>query len=588
MGKGRAVLTALGLALVLPSAAHAASVDVVTMFSDGEWVGGGVQRVYTPANGQIAVSGSTSDLSVSVSGGAFGDAYSLEFAAPPGQTLVPGVYDKAQRAPFREAGRPGIDISGDGRGCNTVSGRFEVKDFAVTPAGYLQRLWIVYEHHCEGGTPALFGEVRLGVTGAGGPVADAPSLLRWPLLDLGGGGTAVPVTVMATGPATIGSVSIAGAHPADFPKRLDECSGRTLAAGGVCEVWLRFVPTVAGTRTARVRIPVGDVTHDVELQGFAYGGRTRVIMRSDPGDYIGQGQTWSYTPQNASIAVGGSRQRASFGIDGDNGDWWYGDFVAGGGDILVPGDTYQATRYPFNGTGPGMSVDGEGRGCNELTGTFTVTDARFEPDGRMRAVGIDFEQHCEGMTPALRGTFEFRAGDTTPLPPWMVSGPGSTGPNVQLSNPLAPPSPSPSPAPAPQGSAGAPSAAPCADADLRLVRGTRRANRLAGTRRSERILAGAGHDRALARGGNDCVDGGSGDDQIDGGSGRDRLYGGQGADLLAGGSGRDRLDGGAGDDILAGGPGRDRLACGPGRRDLARSVRRSEPVTGCERITRAR
>jgi len=385
---------------------------------------------------------------MSVSGGASGDAYSLEFAAPPGQALTVGVYDKAQRAPFREAGRPGIDISGDGRGCNTVTGRFEVKAFDVTPAGVLERLWIVYEHHCEGGTSALFGEVRLGVDGAGGPVAVAPSIIRWPLLESGDSGTTVPVTVMARDGAAIGTVSIAGASPGAYTKRVDECSGRTLAAGATCEVWVRFVPDGAGTRLARLRIPVGDVTHDVELQGFAYGGRTRVIMHSDPGDYIGGGQDWAYRPENATIAAGGSRQRAGFSIDGDNGDWWYGDFVAGSGDILVPGDTYAATRYPFNGSGPGMSVDGEGRGCNELSGTFTVNEARYEADGRLRSVGIDFEQHCEHMTPALHGTFEFRAGDTTQPPPWTVAGLGTTGPSTELANPVAPPSPSPSAMPA--------------------------------------------------------------------------------------------------------------------------------------------
>ena len=33
----------------------------------------------------------------------------------------------------------------------------------------------------------------------------------------------------------------------------------------------------------------------------------------------------------------------------------------------------------------------------------------------MRTFSISFVQHCEGMTPALHGTFAFRAGDSTPL-----------------------------------------------------------------------------------------------------------------------------------------------------------------------------
>jgi hypothetical protein len=55
-------------------------------------------------------------VSAYVSGRGFGDYYWLDFAAPPGDVLQPGFYINAQRAPFREAGRPGIDIYGSGRG----------------------------------------------------------------------------------------------------------------------------------------------------------------------------------------------------------------------------------------------------------------------------------------------------------------------------------------------------------------------------------------------------------------------------------------------------------------------------------------
>src|SRR4051812_49333148 len=106
------------------------------MYSDaGDYIGGGTPRLFTPANGQIATTAGDGSVSVSVSGGTSGDAYTLEFAAPPGQALVPGVYDGAQRASFRSGGHPGIDISGDGRGCNTDTGRFEVRDLARAADG---------------------------------------------------------------------------------------------------------------------------------------------------------------------------------------------------------------------------------------------------------------------------------------------------------------------------------------------------------------------------------------------------------------------------------------------------------------------
>jgi hypothetical protein len=184
---------------------------------------------------------------------------------------------------------------------------------------------------------------------------------------------------------------------------------------------VRFVPTTAGTRIATLRLTDSTgAAHTVALQGFAYGGRTRVEMTSDAGDYIGQGRPWSYTTSNSRISFGGSRTFAGFDVDGADGSWWNAEFVPGEGDILAVGSYPNATRYPFNGTGPGLSVTGNGRGCNTLRGSFDVTWVDFASDGRLRSFGVTFVQHCEGGTPALRGTFEFRAGDTTPLAEWMI------------------------------------------------------------------------------------------------------------------------------------------------------------------------
>jgi hypothetical protein len=135
----------------------------VVMFSDsGDFIGQGLQREYDSGNAQISLSGTTSELSVGVSGGTAGDFYTLEFAAPSGNVLAPGgVYVGAQRAPFRAAGHPGIDINGSGRGCNTDTGLFEVKDLATDATGAVSRVWIVYEQHCEGGKAALWGEVKI-------------------------------------------------------------------------------------------------------------------------------------------------------------------------------------------------------------------------------------------------------------------------------------------------------------------------------------------------------------------------------------------------------------------------------------------
>jgi hypothetical protein len=118
-----AVLAATALAVVLPAPASASDSSFATMFSDpGDWIGGGTQRLFRTGNASITLSGSPGYVEVYVSGGTSGDYYWMDFAAPPGLTLSPGYYTHAQRAPFREAGRPGIDISGSGRGCNEIEG----------------------------------------------------------------------------------------------------------------------------------------------------------------------------------------------------------------------------------------------------------------------------------------------------------------------------------------------------------------------------------------------------------------------------------------------------------------------------------
>ena len=424
--RAAAVMTVAMACVVLPSVPLAAAVRYetsVTMYSDGEWVGGGAQRFYYPGNGSVSVSGSRAGIWVGVSGGAPPASFGMEFTPPSGKLLDTGLYTGAERSSFREAGRPGIDISGDGRGCNTITGRFDIKEL-VTRDGKIQRLWLTYEQHCEGGIDALFGEVRYRMPTTSTGIRMGAQGIWWPNAEVRAPVTVAPVTVMGGGTAaTVKSATITGLHKGDFSKRVDDCTGVRLRSGDLCQIWIRVTPTAPGPRVAT--LVVEDSTgarRRVSLDIFVEGGRTRLYMESDDGDYIGGGGTYTYTPRNASIGVGGNRQYVSGGLDGSDGSWWYFTFAAPDGDILAPGVTYKASRYPFNGTGAGMDVSGEGRGCNQLSGTFTVKHAAYWQDGTLKSFKVNFEQHCEHATPALRGTLEYRlpVGDVTP--PGAVSG----------------------------------------------------------------------------------------------------------------------------------------------------------------------
>ncbi len=48
--------------------------------------------------------------------------------APSASSLAVGVYNGAERYPFQAPGHPGFDVSGDGRGCQKVTGRFQIEE----------------------------------------------------------------------------------------------------------------------------------------------------------------------------------------------------------------------------------------------------------------------------------------------------------------------------------------------------------------------------------------------------------------------------------------------------------------------------
>jgi hypothetical protein len=410
----------------------------ITMVSEGgDYIGGGTERFFDDANAELHVAEGSGAVDLQISGGTYGESFSLTFQAASGRILGPGWYPNAQRWPFQVAGRPGIDVSGEGRGCNQIAGNFEVRDIAWSPAGTLQRLWLIYEQHCEGGIRALFGEVRIGV--ASSPADVEPDTVRWPEIHPGAQGEAVPVRVRQVGASDVGvsGVTLGGAHPQDFSIRSDGCTGSILSAGDACVVYVRFAPKSPGPRTAVLLLATDAGTFQVRLDGYGVPGITDWQMTSDPGDYIGGGRTYLYTSAVDTIGYSGSAQYVSGGVNAADGDWWGASFEPAQGDVLGAGETYpDAHRYPFNGSGPGMDVSGSGRGCNTLVGSFTVNQIGFSSaNNALDRLDLTFEQHCEGATPALRGRLRYRArADFTP--PALATGVTATrasNGSVQLS-----------------------------------------------------------------------------------------------------------------------------------------------------------
>ncbi len=81
------------------------------------------------------------------------------------QNLLPGAYFDAQRATMEENGHPGLDVYGDGRGSNTVTGSFTVNAAEFDYAGaepQVASFSATFEHHYNGDPAAVFGSVNIG------------------------------------------------------------------------------------------------------------------------------------------------------------------------------------------------------------------------------------------------------------------------------------------------------------------------------------------------------------------------------------------------------------------------------------------
>jgi hypothetical protein len=178
------------------------------------------------------------------------------------------------------------------------------------------------------------------------------------------------------------------------------------------------------TRVAGAR--VGDSTAEAKILD-GDGPLLALYFNSEPEDYIGGGRTQTFTEANALLAP---QRNSANGVSVwvETGTFWNADLAGADGATLFPGAYEAAERFPFQPPGsPGLSMSGDGRGCNTLTGRFDVLEAVYAADGSVQQFAADFEQHCEDAAPALFGSLRVNAAlrkvsTSDPAPGGQVSG----------------------------------------------------------------------------------------------------------------------------------------------------------------------
>jgi uncharacterized repeat protein (TIGR01451 family) len=133
---------------------------------------------------------------------------------------------------------------------------------------------------------------------------------------------------------------------------------------------------------------------------------------SEPGDWVGEGVTRTFTPANASLYFmrRNAENGVEFGVVDRATDWlWPVTFTAAHDAVLVPDNYEGAQRHPFNSPAkPGLSATGEWRGCNEVDGRYVVREVVFGAANEVVRFAADFEQHCDGG-PALWGYVRYNS-----------------------------------------------------------------------------------------------------------------------------------------------------------------------------------
>ena len=202
-------------------------------------------------------------------------------------------------------GPAGIELSGQHRACGDDEGEFTIHDVG---AG---RVWLTYVHRCEGGGPAVFGEIRIGMSDPG-PLQVTARSVDWPAAHPGVAGAAAQVRVVNQGDAPAGlSTAAVLSGTADFAVLGNDCTS-TLAPGAGCQVTVGFTPSRPGARRGSLRLTdsAGGVT-DVALGGFGIPGRTSWDMASEAGDYVGDGKSYHYAPVEEPGSAASSPPRGS-------------------------------------------------------------------------------------------------------------------------------------------------------------------------------------------------------------------------------------------------------------------------------------
>ncbi len=138
-----------------------------------------------------------------------------------------------------------------------------------------------------------------------------------------------------------------------------------------------------------------------------------LYFTSSPTSTVGQGQTLTLTSPTTTFSgyyINEAFKREVSLQAGPTGSGY--NLLLCGPDRSLPtvGFYPNATRFPFMGSGAGLSFSGNYRGDNTLTGFFNVLQADYGPYSTDLSFAVDFTQYSQGVQANwLIGSFRYNS-----------------------------------------------------------------------------------------------------------------------------------------------------------------------------------
>ncbi len=389
------------IVMLMPNPSFSEETSLTMDSEAGDYIGRGLFYIYSLSDGKFTAQPNAGNgVSVSFTAPNYSHWWYLDFAAPNNALLTVGSYSGATRYPFQAVNAPGLSVYGDGSGCDTSTGSFEVKEINYGANNEIISFWATFEQHCGGRLPdpGLMGEIRFNATApnsvttlqtSSNPSAEGQTITFTARV---AGSTVVPTgTVTFTDGMTVLGTSTLLGSPATATLSTSALSAQTHSITAKYSGDSYFEPSSAS------------LTQTVENANA-----TMLMMNISSSYATGNFIFYSLVDGTFSAQpLYGTGVSISF-ITPDNSHYWFLHFAAPNKAVLTVGTYSGATNMPGMNT---PLLDVEGGGCDNLKGSFEVKEISYGANNEIISFWATFEQHCGNSLPdrALLGEIRFNA-----------------------------------------------------------------------------------------------------------------------------------------------------------------------------------